>query len=144
MPLLPPEVAESTYATVLQNFSIADLPPAERIKKLKETDREGWVSKLGPGLPLSPVADKNESKPPFYQAGVPDDAVSPPGNDWCPRIMMGDCELDVSFDLCSGDFSLFRMATDELLVLNPGLHARPWCGAHRDQIPRRPRQVPGR
>ncbi|KAK2601418.1 hypothetical protein N8I77_010868 [Diaporthe amygdali] len=96
MPLLPPEVAESTYATVLQKLSIADLPPAERIKKLKETDREGWVSQLGPGLPLSPVADKNESKPPFYQAGVPDDAVSPPGNDWCPRIMMGDCELDSS------------------------------------------------
>lgn len=95
-PCLPCEVAESTYASVLQKLGIDDLPPEERIKRLKVINRGDWVTKLRPGLPLSPVAARSENKPPFHQVGVPEDAISYPGNDWCPRIMLGDCEMDVS------------------------------------------------
>lgn len=96
IPRLPIEVAESTYNSVLQKLGIADLPPAERIKRLKVTDRADWVAKLGPGLALSPVADKDERQPTFYQPGAPENAISPAGGKWCPRIMLGDCEMDVS------------------------------------------------
>lgn len=98
IPRLPHEVAESTYASVLQKLGIDDLPTEQRIERLLKTDREDWVKKLGPGLALSPVADEHEYKPPFYQAGVPEDASSPPGGKWCNRIMLGDCEMDVSFN----------------------------------------------
>lgn len=96
IPRLPHEMAESTYASVLQKLGIDDLPPEDRFKKLKETDRADWVTKLGPGLALSPVTDKGDKKPPFYQVDVPEDAASPPGSKWCPRIILGDCEMDVS------------------------------------------------
>ncbi|KAK7696693.1 hypothetical protein SLS64_014310 [Diaporthe eres] len=94
IPRLPIEVAEGTYASVLEKLGIADDSPAERVRKLKETGRADWVTKLGPGLALSPVADKDENRAPFYQAGVPDEDITPPG--WCPRIMLGDCEMDSS------------------------------------------------
>lgn len=99
IPRLPTEVAESTYTSVLEKLGITDDSPAERIGKLKETDRADWVTKLGPGLALSPVADKDEKKAAFYQIGVLEEALSPPGSNWCPRIMLGDCEMDVSFAL---------------------------------------------
>lgn len=96
IPRLPNEVAESTYASVLEKLGIADDAPEERIRRLIETGRQDWVAKLGPGLALSPVASRDEKKAPFYQIGVPDQDTSPPGSDWCPRIMLGDCEMDVS------------------------------------------------
>lgn len=96
IPRLPIEVAESTYASVLEKLGISDASSEERIRKLKQTGREDWITKLGPGLALSPVADKGEKTVPFYQVGVPENTVSPPGSDWCRRIMLGDCEMDVS------------------------------------------------
>lgn len=96
IPRLPAEVAEGTYASVLEKLGITGGSPEERIRKLKDTGRQDWVTKLGPGLALSPVADEDEKTAPFYQAGVPEDAVSVPGSEWCPRIMLGDCEMDVS------------------------------------------------
>lgn len=97
IPRLPHEVAESSYASVLQKLGIDGLPTEQRIERLKKTDREDWVKKLGPGFALSPVADEHENKPPFYRADVPEDMSSPPGSKWCTRIMLGDCEIDVSF-----------------------------------------------
>lgn len=145
IPRLPIEVAEDTYASVLEKLGITDDSPAERVRKLKETDRADWVTKLGPGLALSPVADKDENKAPFYQAGVPEEDITPPG--WCPRIMLGDCEMDVSltFGRVTLIFLLFlNVATDEELVINSGLHPRPPRGRHRGEVPHRPRPVPGR
>lgn len=98
IPRLPLEVAGSTYASVLQKLGIDDLPTEQRIEKLKNTDREDWVKKLGPGLALSPVADEHENKPAFYEVGLPEDESSPPGSKWCTRIMLGDCEMDVSLN----------------------------------------------
>lgn len=96
IPRLPIHVAESTYGSVLEKLGIADDSPEERIRKLKETDRADWVTKLGPGLALSPVEDKYEKKAPYFQVGIPEEEISSPGSDWCPRIMFGDCEMDVS------------------------------------------------
>lgn len=96
IPRLPTEVAESTYASVLEKLGIADESPDERIRRLKETNRTDWVTKLGPALALSPIVDKDEGTAPFYQTGVPDNGVKPPGSDWCRRVMLGDCEMDVS------------------------------------------------
>lgn len=98
IPRLPSEVAESTYTSVLEKLGISDAPSEERIRKLKQTAREDWITKLGPGLALSPIADKDEGTAPFYQVGVPENTVSSPGSDWCRRIMLGDCEMDVSLD----------------------------------------------
>lgn len=105
IPRLPIQVAESTYASVLEKLGMTDDLPAERVRKLKETNRTDWVTKLGPGIALSPVADVEEKKAPFYQIGVPEEDTSPPGSDWCPRIMLGDCEMDVS--LAFGCVTLF-------------------------------------
>lgn len=113
IPRLPIEVAESTYASVLEKLGITDDSPAERIRKLRETDRTDWVTKLGPGLALSPVADKDDKKAPFYQANVSEEDITPPGSHWCPRIMLGDCEMDVS--LTFGRVTLFV-----LVLLNCG------------------------
>lgn len=96
IPRLPIEVAESTYVSVLEKLGIFEDSSEERIRKLKQTDREDWITKLGPGLALTPVADKDEKTAPFYQIGTPENTVSPPGSDWCRRIMLGDCEMDVS------------------------------------------------
>lgn len=96
IPRLPSEVAESTYSSVLEKLGISDASSEERIRRLKQTVREDWITKLGPGLALSPIADKDEGAAPFYQVSVPANAVSAPGSDWCRRIMLGDCEMDVS------------------------------------------------
>lgn len=123
IPRLPLEVAEGTYATVLQKLGISELPPTERIEKLKQMDRECWVTKLGPGLPLSPVADKDENQPPFYQAGGPENAINQPGSDWCPRIMMGDCEMDVSSDSTLHYLQLLTKMQSSIMfyMLGPGM-----------------------
>lgn len=97
IPRLPHEVAENTYESVLDKLGLAGLAAPERVERLKNTDREDWVTKLGPGLALGPVADKNENDPPFYQFDTLEEGeAGPPGSDWCPRIMLGDCEMDVS------------------------------------------------
>lgn len=96
IPRLPIEVAQSTYSSVLEKLGISDASSEERVRKLKQTGREDWITKLGPGLALSPVADKDEKTAPFYQVGVPENTVSPPGSELCRRIMLGDCEMDVS------------------------------------------------
>lgn len=98
IPRLPSEVAESTYASVLEKLGISDASSEERIRRLKQTGREDWNTKLGPGLALSPVADEDEKTAPFYQVGLPENTVSSTGSDWCRRIMLGDCEMDVSYD----------------------------------------------
>lgn len=107
IPRLPNEVAEGTYAAVLGKLGIADSTPEERIKRLIETSRQDWVTKLGPGLALSPVATQDEKKAPFYQVGAPEEDTSPPGSEWCPRIMLGDCEMDVSLPFARHIFTFF-------------------------------------
>lgn len=96
IPRVPQEVAEATYGSVVDKLGLAELSVPERIERLKITDRVDWVTKLSPGLALSPVTDENEKKPPFYQVYGLEGETSPPGSDWCPRIMLGDCEMDVS------------------------------------------------
>lgn len=98
VPPLPLEVAESAYDTVLTKLNMEGLAAAERVDKLKSAGRAEWLS-LGRGIPLSPTVDTSmENKP------VDTPAHEAAGSAWCPRIMMGDCALDVSFAslvLCS-------------------------------------------
>lgn len=95
VPPVPVEAAEGTYKSVLQSLDLASLSPAERVQKLKETARDDWISKLTPGIPLAPIATDVKNVD-FFMPGMPDKLISPPGCEWCPRLMIGDCEMDVS------------------------------------------------
>ena len=97
---LPPFVAEPTYQAVLSNLGIdASLSPQDQLEKLLSTSSDDILSKIGSDVPLLPVLDGDviTSSPNFKQFESPSELRGIlPGARWCRRVMLGDCQHDVS------------------------------------------------
>lgn len=92
LPKLPLPATEIAYGAVCQALGLQDMPPHDRVQALINTPAGKILSDIGPSIPFMPVLD-GEVLPKALTFADP----SVPGTSWCKEILIGDCQMDVSF-----------------------------------------------
>lgn len=96
------EQAETAYTSVLEALDAKELPPKQQIDVLLEIPIEDFLAKVGRRFPMGPLID-GDSIPAgttFSSLRSKDKLVELfPGLHNCKRIVMGDCQMDVSVHL---------------------------------------------
>jgi hypothetical protein len=97
--LKPLEASSASYQSIAKILGLADLPPAEKLQKMIATPIETFMASVGRKFPLGPLVD-GETIPAMttYKALNDSEEVLKlfPGLHHCKRLMMGDCQMDVS------------------------------------------------
>lgn len=89
---LPMGAADGVFETVCEALGLQNVPAEERVKQLLSKDPSEILAAVPSSLPFMPVIDDDVvlSSPSFATW------ASLPRGTWCKRLMIGDCELDVS------------------------------------------------
>ena len=97
---LPPFVADFAYKSVLQKLDIdGSLTSREQLDKLMSISTEDILAKVTPDVPLFPIIDGDVITSPAEFSPFESPSKLPkswPGVEWCKRVMLGDCQFDVS------------------------------------------------
>lgn len=97
--LKPLEASAASYQSVAKALGVADLPTKEKLQRIIETPIEPFMASVGRKFPLGPLVD-GETIPTVttYKAlGNSEEFLTLfPGLKHCNRLMMGDCQMDVS------------------------------------------------
>ncbi|OQE14124.1 hypothetical protein PENSTE_c038G09434 [Penicillium steckii] len=106
MPPLAPQVANSVYDQIVDRLGLSELSPSERVKSITQTPIYRLMSIVRPTDALRPVIDslgwvKRHSYAETYRG-----MSGMPGRSWCPEILIGDCQMDVSHDATTFQASL--------------------------------------
>lgn len=94
-----PELIQKSFDRVTEIFGIKDLSPQEQVQKLLEVPINELQAKVGRQVPLGPLVDGDLiHEPTTYQglASRSDFQRIFPGAAHCKRILVGDCQMDVS------------------------------------------------
>jgi carboxylesterase type B len=87
---LSPEMAETSYNTIIREFALEDASAEERIETLRTASPEVLVSKTPMTVPLLPYLDGK-----FIPEQTTFTKLSAlPGMQWCEHLMIGDCQHD--------------------------------------------------
>ena len=95
----PLELLEKFYGMTLSSLGLSSVPRAEQIQQLLTVPSEDFTTKLGRSIAVAPVVD-GENIPKAASFDIVNDKASFrrafPGVGYCKRLMIGDCEMDVS------------------------------------------------
>ncbi len=94
-----PEVLERSFARVTDIFGINDLTPQEQVQHLLKVPIDDLRARVGRQVPLGPMVDGDmihETTTFQALAGRSDFERLFPGAGHCQRILVGDCQMDVS------------------------------------------------
>lgn len=96
------EQADTAYTSVLEALDAMELPPKQQIDVLLETPINDFLAKVGRRFPIGPLID-GDSIPvgtTFRSLRDKDEVVKLfPGLRHCKRVIIGDCQMDVSLHL---------------------------------------------
>ena len=94
---LPISVTETAYSTMMKELGLEGASTEERIQKLLTINADELVSKTPMTVPLLPFVDGDiiPTTTSFKKLSTGAD-FSLPGQKWCPELMIGDCQHDVS------------------------------------------------
>ena len=99
MPVLPPPVGEFAFAEIIKALALDSLSPAEQVQALLDMPAEELHTKVSDvHVPLNGVLDNDIIRSiPTFQSISETQSIEHvfPGIDWCKRIFMGDCQMDV-------------------------------------------------
>jgi carboxylesterase type B len=96
MPPVPPPVADSLYAKLIDALELNALEPERRLESLREADiRDLRAKSMQAGVPSLPVLDGDLIPVAIDWKGVLDGSSQMSGRDWCEGIVIGDCAFDV-------------------------------------------------
>jgi len=96
-----PEVAEKSFNAALDLLGRAaeGMSDAEKVERFLTASMEDVREKIGRKVPITPIVD-GELIPQATSYSLMADAAETaklfPGIEWCKRIMVGDCQMDVS------------------------------------------------
>lgn len=93
---LSPEIAEANYRTVISAFGLADLPPAERLDRLRKLPPVELLTKVPPSVLLGPVVDGEAVREAHDFDQLKEQVERMPGAQWCKEMLLGCCSLDIS------------------------------------------------
>ncbi|KAK8164523.1 Alpha/Beta hydrolase protein [Phyllosticta citrichinensis] len=93
---LSPEIAEANYRAVISAFGLADLPPAERLDRLRTLPPVELLTKVPPSVFLGPVVDGETVREAHDFDQLKEQVERMPGAQWCRELLLGCCSLDVS------------------------------------------------
>jgi hypothetical protein len=97
--LKPLEASAASYQSIAKILGLADLPPGEKLQKMIATPIETFMASVGRKFPLGPLVD-GETIPAMTTFKALNDSEEVlklfPGLHHCKRLMMGDCQMDVS------------------------------------------------
>ncbi|KAK7540524.1 Alpha/Beta hydrolase protein, partial [Phyllosticta citribraziliensis] len=96
MKSLSPEIAEANYRAVISAFGLADLPPAERLDRLRTLPPVELLTKVPPSVILGPVVDGESVREAHDFDQLKEQVERMPGAQWCREMLLGCCSLDVS------------------------------------------------
>jgi len=91
--------ADASYNSVMEVFGAKELSPKEQIRTLLDATREDYSVKIGRRFPIGPLVDgiKIPALTSYKALADPDETINLfPGLRQCKRILMGDCQMDVS------------------------------------------------
>jgi hypothetical protein len=80
-------------------FEVGNVEPELQVRRIVETAKNPAIAHLGRKFGLGPVVDGNLVPAPTTHADLADQRKSLklfPGMRHCKRILMGDCQMDVS------------------------------------------------
>lgn len=91
--------ADASYNSVMEVLGAKDLSPKEQIRTLLDATREDYSVKIGRRFPIGPLVDGIKipaltSYKALANPGETNELL--PGLRQCKRILMGDCQMDVS------------------------------------------------
>lgn len=95
------ELAETSYSSVLGVLGATDLSPKEQLQKVLDTPSEEIVERVGRKFPMAPLIDGESIPVQTTFNSLSDEAQIAkllPGLRHCKRLLVGDCQLDVSID----------------------------------------------
>lgn len=93
------EHVEKAFTTVVEMLGAKDLPLQEQLTKLLDTPKESFVMKVTRQSSIGPIVDGDiiPRTTTFESLEDEDDLIKMfPAIRHCKRIMMGDCQMDVS------------------------------------------------
>lgn len=94
----PPQLLEKSFQQVVEGLGVQSASPEEQIRTLLEISLDQLRDHAGPLIPLGPMVDGDIiPRATTYQElseGEPERLF--PGIAHCKRIIMGDCQSDVS------------------------------------------------
>lgn len=95
----PLQLLEKFYDEVIIALGLSDVPQAEQVQKLLTLPMEDFTTKLSRSIAVAPVID-GKKVPEATGFDIINDRArfqrAFPGVEYCKRLMIGDCELDVS------------------------------------------------
>lgn len=94
-----PELIQRSFDRVTEIFGTNDLSPHEQVQQLLEVPMSELRAKVGRQIPLGPMVDGDMiHETTTYQALVDRSDFKRifPGAGHCKRILVGDCQMDVS------------------------------------------------
>jgi hypothetical protein len=95
----PLQLLEKFYSMTLSGLGLSDVPRAEQVQKLLTVPMEDFTTKLGRSIAVAPVVDGHKIPEAASFDTINDKARFQgafPGVEYCKRLMIGDCEMDVS------------------------------------------------
>ena len=100
----PLHLLEKFYGMTISSLGLSDVPQAEQVQKLLTVPVEDFTTKLDRRIAVAPVVDGCKI-PEAASFDLITDQVSFkgafPGVGYCKRLMIGDCEMDVSLNQVS-------------------------------------------
>ncbi|KAK8236101.1 Alpha/Beta hydrolase protein [Phyllosticta capitalensis] len=90
------ETAEASYRAVISAFGLADLPPAERLDRLRTLPPVELLTKIPPSVQMGPVVDGETVLEAHDFDQLKEQVERMPGAKWCRELLIGCCALDVS------------------------------------------------
>lgn len=94
-----PELLERSFGKVVDIFGWNNLSPAEQVQKLLDLPMEELRAKVGRQIPIGPMVDGDVIPEITTFHALANDAEAKrlfPGITHCKKIVMGDCQMDVS------------------------------------------------
>ena len=95
----PLELLEKFYGMTLNSLGLSSVPQADQMQKLLTVSAEDLTTKLSRSIAVAPVVD-GDKIPEAASFHIVNDKASFrrafPGVGYCKRLMIGDCEMDVS------------------------------------------------
>ncbi|CAH0003205.1 unnamed protein product [Clonostachys byssicola] len=93
---IPLETANEAYVKVVDCLGLKDLPPEQRVKKLRTIPHKEIIDKVPISIPNRPVIDGTLFQRALTSREVENltDTDSIPGKAWCQDLLIGDCQAD--------------------------------------------------
>lgn len=95
----PLQLLEKFYNMALDGLGLSEVPQAGQMQRLLSVPMEDFTTKLGRNIAVAPVVD-GHTIPEATSFNILNDKAkfhaAFPGVERCKRLMIGDCEMDVS------------------------------------------------